>query len=308
MYDNIYIYFDTNAIETRVGKKLFVSQIRLSRLYYEIEKLIKDLQLEKQVHICIPEVAWLEMLEHMKMCYKSEKQSMMDKISEIKKLFGDLVDIDVQFALAEDENSYNSFIKGLEKEMLEDSKFLAEIIPFPKDEKTMQVLFEKAAQSISPFTKICKGKKEYSDAGFKDALIFATMLHYTNNAMGILVTGDTDYEGYEGAFKYAQVDNFRCIKTVEELKTILVENYRIIDSRYLESQIQENEYLFERVLEETGIGVQCTCVYEGIEEIQETDMGQEFILKLRVNGIIQSFEVVYDIGANELVSAGLKED
>lgn len=304
MYDNIYIYFDTNAIETRVGKKLFVSQIRLSRLYYEIEKLIKDLQLEKQVHICIPEVAWLEMLEHKKMCYKSEKQSMMEKISEIKKLFGDLVDIDIQFALAEEESAYSGFIKELEREMLEDSKFLAEIIPFPKDEKTMQILFEKANQSISPFTR-AKGKKEYSDAGFKDALIFETMVRHTNNGMGILVTKDIDYEG---AFKYAQVDNFRCIETVEELKTILVENYRIMDTRYLESQIQENEYLFERVLGETGIGVQCTCVYEGLEEIQETDMGQEFILKLRINGIIQSFEVVYDIGANELVSAGLKED
>ncbi len=49
MYDNIYIYFNTNVIETRVRKKLFVSQIRLSRLYYEIEKLIKDLQLESNV-------------------------------------------------------------------------------------------------------------------------------------------------------------------------------------------------------------------------------------------------------------------
>ncbi len=305
MYDNIYIYFDTNAIETRVGKKLFVSQIRLSRLYYEIEKLIKDLQLEKQVHICIPEVAWLEMLEHMKMCYKSEKQSMMEKISEIKKLFGDLVDIDIQFALAEEESSYNSFIKKLESEMLEDSKFLAEIIPFPKDKRTMQVLFEKATQSISPFTKARKGKKEYSDAGFKDALIFETMVHHTKNGMGILATEDIDYEG---VFKCAQIDNFRCIETVEELKTILLENYNIMDTRYLESQIQENEYLFERILEESGIGVQCNYIYEGMEEIRETDMGQEFILKLRVNGIIQSFEVVYDIGANELVSAGLKED
>lgn len=305
MYDNIYIYFDTNAIETRVGKKLFVSQIRLSRLYYEIEKLIKDLQLEKQVHICIPEVAWLEMLEHMKMCYKSEKQSMMEKISEIKKLFGDLVDIDIQFALAEEESSYNSFIKKLESEMLEDSKFLAEIIPFPKDKRTMQVLFEKATQSISPFTKARKGKKEYSDAGFKDALIFETMVHHTKNGMGILVTEDIDYKG---VFKCAQIDNFRCIETVGELKTILLENYNIMDTRYLESQIQENEYLFERILEESGIGVQCNYIYEGMEEIRETDMGQEFILKLRVNGIIQSFEVVYDIGANELVSAGLKED
>ena len=305
MYDNIYIYFDTNAIETRVGKKLFVSQIRLSRLYYEVEKLVKDLQLESEVKLCIPEVAWLEMLEHMKMCYKSEKQSMLDKISEIKKLFGDLVDIDVYFSLSESGNSYNSFLKDLEREMLEDGKFLAKIIPFPKDKQTMQVLFEKATQSISPFTKVSKGKKEYSDAGFKDALIFETMVEHTNNGMGILLTTDTDYEG---AFKYAQVDNFLCIKTVEELKTILIENYHITDTRYLEAQIQENEYLFERVLEETGIGIHCNYIYEGMEEIQETEMGQEFILKLRVNGIIQSFEVVYDIGANELVSAGLKED
>lgn len=304
MYDNIYIYFDTNAIEVRVGKKLFVSQISLSKLYYEIQGLIKDLRLENKVHICIPEVAWLEMLEHMKTCYKTEKQSMMDKISEIKKLFGDLIDIDVQFTLGEDEDSYNSFIKNLEREMLEDSKFLAEIIPFPKDEKTMQILFEKANQSISPFTK-AKGKKEYSDAGFKDALIFETMLHHTNNGMGILVTQDVDYEG---AFKYAQIDNFRCIETVHELKTILIENYHITDTRYLEAQIQENEYLFERVLEEADMDTQCNYVYGGVEEIKETELGHEFILKLRINGIIRNFEVVYDIGANELVSAGLKED
>lgn len=75
------------------------------------------------------------MLGHMKMCYKSEKQSIIDKINEIKKFFGDLVDIDVQFSLAEEENAYNSFIKDLEKEMLEDSKLLAEIIFFLKMKK-----------------------------------------------------------------------------------------------------------------------------------------------------------------------------
>lgn len=56
------------------------------------------------------------------------------------------------------------------------------------------------------------------------------MVEHTNNGMGILVTTDIDYEG---GFKYAQVDNFRCIETVEELKTILVENYHNTDTRYL---------------------------------------------------------------------------
>ena len=66
VYENAYIYFDTNILECRhSGKSLYLSQFTVNPLYYEIEDLIRNMGLSGKVEICIPDVVWLELQEHL---------------------------------------------------------------------------------------------------------------------------------------------------------------------------------------------------------------------------------------------------
>lgn len=77
VYENAYIYFDTNILECRhSGKSLYLSQFTVNPLYYDIEVLIRNMGLSGKVEICIPDVVWLELQEHLVSHFKSEKSSM----------------------------------------------------------------------------------------------------------------------------------------------------------------------------------------------------------------------------------------
>ena len=87
-YDEVYIYFDTNKIEARNGKRLFLSDVSVKNEYFDIENFIHDQALTDKVHLCIPEVAWKELAEHMRKDYVSFVQSLKQRLSDEKKMFG----------------------------------------------------------------------------------------------------------------------------------------------------------------------------------------------------------------------------
>ncbi|MDE5671103.1 MAG: hypothetical protein K2I14_06545, partial [Eubacterium sp.] len=93
-YDEVFIYFDTNVLECRhSGDSLFLSKFVVSPLYYEIEQLIKDWELSDKVKICIPEIVWLEIQEHLISHFKSQKDSMLNNFELYRNSFGDLIEL-----------------------------------------------------------------------------------------------------------------------------------------------------------------------------------------------------------------------
>lgn len=73
-YEKAYIYFDTNSLECRhSGKSLYLSQFTVNPLYYEIEDLIRNMGLTNKIEICIPEIVWFELQEHLIRHFKTEK-------------------------------------------------------------------------------------------------------------------------------------------------------------------------------------------------------------------------------------------
>lgn len=300
-YSEVYIYFDTNALECRhSGKSLFLSQIKLSSLYYDVENLVRNLSLTNQVHICIPEVVWLEMLAHMHQCYRKERQSLFDNIERAKKTFGDLLDIDYTFVNADCDEKYVQYLNEITQDFIDNKRVIANIISCPNDEEIIKRLLDKATHMISPFAKARGNNKEYTDAGFKDALILETMIHHSENGMGILVSNDNDFNN---AFDDIKKNTFYTCKNVLEIQKLLVHNFNLVDKDVLESKICNNGYLFDRILEETGFENNVNCVYEAMDDVKETEIGEEIGLKLRINGEICNFKIIYDRGANELISA-----
>lgn len=305
-YDKVYIYFDTNVLEARHHDKLlFLSQIRLSKLYYEVENLVKNLELQDKVFICIPEVVWLELLNHMHQCFVSEKQSLNDKIEVFRKTFGDLVEVNLEFGNISNEAEYVQYLENISKTFFEETKILAKKIPYPKNETILDVLLEKAISSISPFTKVKSNKKDYTDAGFKDALIYETMIQNTKDGIGILVTDDNDFND---AFGRGKGEQFKCVKTLREVEDILVSTFQIVDNEYLESKFRNNDYMLSRILLEAGMTDDVNCLFVGIDSIQEVEQGKQIVMRLRINGDVRRFTVLYNDVANELMEAKCTEE
>ena len=181
-YERAYIYFDTNALECRhSGKALYLSQFVVNPLYYEIENLVKNMGIADKVQICIPEIVWFEIQEHMVLHYKSERDSMKAKIESFRKSFGDLVEITCTFTNCAAEDEYKDYIYSIMQDFLNNPRVTASIIPYPKDEDSIHQIIMQAVHSSKPFRIARANGKDYTDAGFKDAMIFNTILNYTKN-------------------------------------------------------------------------------------------------------------------------------
>lgn len=306
-YDEVYIFFDTNKIEARVDKRVFLSSISVKNEYFEIEKLIQEQSLQEKVHLCIPEVVWKEMAEHMRKDYSASVQSLRKRLDDERKMFGSLLDVDITFKLEEEKKTYEEYLKEIQEEFLSNPKITAKIVPYPKEPEVMDVLLEKATHSDSPFSSAKGNRKEYSDAGFKDALIFETFVRLTKKScLGILFTDDRDFN--EALDKVEQNSNLFCIHEYAELKKILFDNFEIFDTDIVVQKVNNNPYLYEQIFIELGIPKPQNTICEGITNISEVQEGISMTLKLRMDGDISEFNIIYDVNANELFSVEPSDD
>jgi predicted nuclease of predicted toxin-antitoxin system len=172
----------------------------------------------------------------------------------------------------------------------------------------MKILLEKATNSISPFSSakgINSRGKVYSDAGFKDALIFETMIQTVKDELCIFVTKDSDFNN---AFRDIGKNNFKCVSAAKEVLEIIIENYGIIAKERLEVFLKNDDYIKERILDEAGFDSNLGCDYVNLEVFKEIDDGQEFVLNLRIEGIIYKYDIKYNLLANELIEVNLIDE
>lgn len=304
--EKAYIYFDTNSLECRhSGKSMFLSKISVSSTYYEIERIIKNLGIGQNVRICIPEITWMEFQEHMYSCYKSEKDALISKVACWKKTFGDLADISYNLKGINEEIEYKKFLLEISQEFFENPKITASIIPCPKDEKTIEQIIKKAMRTISPFTKTKINGKEYTDAGFKDALIYETVLQHTGNDLGIFITSDNDFLQ---SFSVERFENLRLCSDVESVRKLLIENFDIAIEKDMEDRLRGNDYLLKRVLSDTGLDESSQYIFEKVKNLEDTLGGTKVEFLMLVNGIRYTFEILYDINASEITESYILQE
>ena len=172
MQDKICIFFDTNILENRFnGNCLNVSQPKFGDLYYKIHNFIIDNKLETSVTLCIPEIVLMEIKKHLVNCYKSQKDSLTTSVDNFKKTFGDMFEIIVNQKVCKESEQYIEYIDDYFSDVLEKNSNIISIVPYPRDTRTIEKIVHKAMHSEKPFAKAKSNKKEYTDAGLKDAFI-----------------------------------------------------------------------------------------------------------------------------------------
>lgn len=300
-YERAYIFFDTNSLECRhSGKSLFLSEFTVNRLYYEVEDLLRNMKLENKVEICIPDIVWHELREHLVNCYKTERTSIETKISTAKRTFGSLVELNCVFKEFNNELEYSTYADLITQEFLDNPRVSAKIISCPKDQESMEQIIGQAIRSVSPFRTVKINGKEYTDAGFKDALIFNTMIKHTGDQLGILVSNDNDFME---VFNKTSKSNLKICGNAKEIQKILVSEFNVISLDMIEGILTTDEYLMKRILSECML--EEDAIVQNIE-IFTYDMQDDSVLVnyfARVDEVKYSFDITYNINANELIEA-----
>ena len=298
-YDKAYIYFDTNTLECRhSGKSLYLSQFTVNTLYYEIEDLIYNLGLKDKVEICIPEIVWLELQEHLVNYFKSERKSMEDKVEVFRKSFGDLAEIYYEFKDCKTESEYLNYANDIAQDFLANPRVNAKIISCPKDEKSMQQIIQQAIHSTRPFRTARAGGKEYTDAGFKDALIFNTVTTHTQNNLGIFISNDNDFSEL---FNNKRMNNLKMCSNANEVKYVLMQEFDVAPAERMEFILKSDKYLMERILSECQLDIHSFIKDVKIISCENINDNINVDFTATVNEEKYSFDIMYNENANELL-------
>lgn len=298
-YERAFIYMDTNALECRhSGKSLFLSQLTINPLYYSIEKTVKDLNLSDKVQICIPEIVWLELKEHLVLHFKTEQSSMYSRIEAYRKSFGDLMELSCSFKEYKTEVDYKTYLDSITDDFLNNPRVTAKIIPCPMDVATITEIIGQAVHSSKPFRTAKINGKEYTDAGFKDALIFQTIVKNTGDQLGIFVSNDNDFSE---VFFESSLTNLHLCNTLNQIQELLSKEFNVATTEMVDSILRSDDYLMRRILTEAGFDEDVSYKFQDINSCDSIDEGIDINFIMTVNGDSYVFNILYNRVANELL-------
>lgn len=288
------IYMDTNILQDHFSiKKRFLDGFKLSRDYYALVKYIDENALTNKINICIPQIVIEEMKEHLFQNFESAKQSLKDQISEYKKIFGDLLEIDYNIKYY-DREEYKSYIL---RELEDIKKVASNYFEFVEYPECFPKMIENSLRTIRPFAN-AKGKnKEYSDAGFKDALLLESIVNHCDleNKMVILFSNDGDFNGLIDHSNFAIArdlkDIIKLIDDIYELDPILAIRKKVENQYHRESLLAYADDVYDQaVLDFKVINI-------------EASDDELFIVtqECTINEAVYTFNYHYDSVANEII-------
>ena len=192
------VVFDTNSLRSTEAGEVAYSFFAFGRPFQVIEEFILEKNLNEDIHIAIPTWAIEELKDQKHRQYKTD-------IVELKKLAKRLSGMPhiPEIALPEVEFDCTTFIKEKADEYLATKEIkLLEI----KEELANTVL-----QSMMKRVMKDQNKKQpfahsgkYKDAGFKDNIVWESLMHFdgvTDFDKVIFLTKDTDYANCQVEFK-----------------------------------------------------------------------------------------------------------
>ncbi|PFZ70598.1 hypothetical protein COL82_29890 [Bacillus toyonensis] len=175
-----YIIFDTNILYMRDYKDFSIFEF--NSIYDEVQGKIERNNVIDQFELMVPEITIKELFKQQLQSYSTHVETM--KSSYLK--FEQIYDIDLRI---DEKFDYENFLDK-KKEQYISSKAIS-ILPICKEEKFVRIV-ERALNKEAPF----EGKDKKSDKGFKDALIWESLLEFAemNDGEYIFFTADKGFK------------------------------------------------------------------------------------------------------------------
>ena len=298
----IAVFFDTNVIESRFSHEkhefLFHEEIKPNSLFYQIKNCIRDNGIVDIVDLCIPDLSWREFKLHLLENYRERRRYISLQKELYRKAFGSTFGINYEFK-HETEEQYKEHFETLASEFLSQNK--CKLVSYPKEVEFFECLVEKCLNKQPPFQLARNNRKEYSDAGLKDALIVDTIIRYASehDCFCILISNDYDFR---------DIKDVRTCKTVDEFSAFLEEQSYVVNTSTVQNKLENDEYLKDTIITSTG-----NIYDESVTEfyvVDITDEGSWYVVRIRcvINEVIYLIECKYEPHSNELLDITYKKE
>lgn len=201
------IIFDTNVLNVQYDKKADFTKFYFNSTFGNVLDKIEALDIYENVNVAIPTVVWEEMKVQNLEAYNS-------KVEQVKKTVEKFVFPYIELVEEKDkiyEEKLSSNIQEYQKHLSE--RFVDVIqLDLPTQERYSSII-ERAFKKKPPF----EGKGGQADKGFKDALLWESVLEYAaknKDVNIILYTKDKMFneeleKEYEGLFEGREIKIFR---------------------------------------------------------------------------------------------------
>lgn len=305
--NKIFLLFDTNMLECRFDKDcLFLCQPKFSNLFYEIENFIKSNHLENNISLLISEISLLELKKHLLDCYKSKTDSLDTSMENYKKVFGDLFEINVNKNICQNINEYSKYIDEYFENVVKERENYLQIVQYPKNKETIVKLVNKAMKTQAPFSEAKMQGKTYTDAGFKDALIYETLEQFIGDNFGILVSNDNDFKTFfdkglspeniiiqndKNQIIHSIYSHLEVEKSSEQAEFCFVRDFTVDD------------YVIETLLNEVGFNQDSNYSFIRVLKFSLDNENNQICAEFEsyINGDKHIFEIIYEPNAREII-------
>lgn len=205
-----FVVFDTNILHQQYDKKANYTAFSFNSTFKNVIDLINELDIYEKVTVAIPEVVWEEMT---KQIIEAHDKRIVDFKSYIQKWI--LPEYSVKEKTIDDYPTYiDGKVQAYKTEIGSGINTIIEL-PIPSDQR-FQGIVRRAFDKMPPFG----GKEKNSDKGFKDVLIWESILEFTllhQNANILFYTKDN-------GFKETLVDEFKKVRPQASIVICSTEN------------------------------------------------------------------------------------
>ncbi len=195
------IVFDTNSLRSTEAGEVAYSFFAFGKPFQVIEEFISENKLNEDIHLAIPTWALEELKDQKQLRYKEDIQE-FEKIAKRLSGMPHINDI----VLEEDGFDCSAYVQQKAVEFLATKDIKLISIPEELANTILQNMMQRVMKEERikhPFVHAKKGNKTYKDAGFKDNLIWESLLHYEeleNYDKVIFLTADSDYTNCKDEF------------------------------------------------------------------------------------------------------------
>ena len=244
------IIFDTNVLFVNYDRGGDFTKFYFNSTFSNIINYIEKSDLYENFEILIPSVVWKEMKKQKIDAYFNKKQELESKINKIK-----IPEITV--SKKNEIYDYEAYIEDKiteYKQELKNSIIEIKEISLPTKD-VFESIVQRAFNKLPPF----EGQNKKSDKGFKDVLLWESILQYKQNNINnqiVFYSNDNIFKEYlENEFQSIFKEKIEITKNEEEILKILKQISNINDKYlYIKDDITELEeirkYLVSKVFRE----------------------------------------------------------
>lgn len=301
----ISVFIDTNILQSFIKHNrkdyVFLSNLGIPKSYYDLVAFITENRLQNHIEICVSEVVFRELRQHMINNFNSFCDSVESDMVSYAKIGGDL--FECSYRIKQQKESYPEYVDSLIDDFFNNPKNMCKHIPVASKESLLDTLLDKSLRGVKPFTIQKIDGKEYKDAGFKDSIIAETIYAHCaeEDRKCLFISNDSDF-GQKFESTLTETNKFVKCSSIGQAIEFLKKYYQTSVEDRLKREFTENTYWHEYLLTSIEQDYDASVTNVTVDSVKQYEDNQyNFDITITVNEAQYWFTVNFDAVANDII-------